>query len=85
MVFAAKAAPAPKSKKGTFGMPGTSAIAAMMHEAVRSGWLVLRNCLERSWPRLYRDEILVTRKPELTEIIIAGIWVTSPSPIERIE
>jgi len=73
------------NRKGTLGKPGTNAIEAMMKAAVINGWLVLRNCLDKSWPTLRLDEILVTKKPELTEIIMEGIWLTKPSPMDRID
>lgn len=43
----------------------------------------MRNCFARSCPTLLLEDILVTRKPELIEIMSDGIWLTRPSPMER--
>ena len=50
-----------------------------------SGWLDFRNCLDKSCPTLKFDDIFVTRNPELTDMMTEGIWLTSPSPIDKME
>ena len=73
ILLLARIVPAPSKRKGILGKPGTNAIAAIMKDAILSGSLVLRNCLPRSCPTLFCEDIFVTRKPELTEIITEGI------------
>ena len=68
---------------GSFGMPGTRPIAAMMPPAIMGarGWRRIWSVM--SDPRSASLPERVTMMPVAVEIRSAGIWAARPSPIVR--
>ena len=82
---AAEPAPPASARKGSIGIPGSTAIIAAAPAAIASGFDCAPSCPIITSSAVPSVLPLVTTMPAATETSSAGIWLTRPSPTVRTE
>ncbi|MNY45999.1 hypothetical protein D3C86_1811410 [compost metagenome] len=78
---AMKPEPMARAAKGISGMPGIRPIRPAAPETTPSDTGLVASCATRALSAVPSTPALDTRKPAAMEMMMAGTWVTRPSPM----